>query len=62
MLNCIDNSGATLVECVAKLRVKKRNAQIGMPAWSKGKNVTGRGALTAGKVIASSLSCRKPVR
>ena len=33
MLNCIDNSGATLVECVARLRMKTKHAQIGMPAW-----------------------------
>ncbi|MCJ1429236.1 hypothetical protein MMC29_007149 [Sticta canariensis] len=28
MLNCVDNSGATLVECVANLRMK-RHAKIG---------------------------------
>ena len=28
MLNCIDNSGATLVECVANLRMK-RHGRIG---------------------------------
>lgn len=31
MLNCVDNSGATLVECVANLRMK-RHATIGMPS------------------------------
>lgn len=30
ILNCVDNSGATLVECVANLRMK-RHAKIGMP-------------------------------
>lgn len=30
MLNCIDNSGATLVECAAKLRLKHRHAKIGI--------------------------------
>ena len=29
MLNCIDNSGATLVECVANLRMK-RHGRVGM--------------------------------
>ena len=29
MLNCIDNSGAAIVECVANLRMK-RHAKIGM--------------------------------
>ena len=29
MLNCIDNSGASIVECVANLRMK-RHAKIGM--------------------------------
>ena len=28
MLNCIDNSGATLVECVANLRMK-RHGRVG---------------------------------
>ena len=29
MLNCVDNSGATLVECIANLRMK-RHAKVGM--------------------------------
>lgn len=38
MLNCIDNSGAAVVECVAVLRMK-RHAKIGlsdtyMPSWA----------------------------
>ncbi len=33
MLNCIDNSGATLVECVANLRMK-RHGRVGMVIMS----------------------------
>lgn len=30
MLNCIDNSGAALVECLAVMRKKKQAARIGL--------------------------------
>ena len=30
MLNCIDNSGAAIVECIAVMRKKKQAARIGL--------------------------------
>lgn len=47
MLNCIDNSGATLVECVANLRMK-RHGRIGM-------------ALSGSSRIFSSLTTHKAI-
>jgi hypothetical protein len=34
MLNCIDNSGAAIVECVNVMKMK-RHAKIGMPICSR---------------------------
>lgn len=35
MLNCIDNSGAAVVECVAVMRKKRQAARIGMAPEAK---------------------------
>ncbi|KAI4158698.1 MAG: hypothetical protein LQ342_007219 [Letrouitia transgressa] len=56
MLNCIDNSGATIVECIAKLRMKK-HAKVGdriivvvQKARSMGESSPGAGGITTNKV------------
>ncbi|KAL8742107.1 MAG: hypothetical protein Q9190_005368 [Brigantiaea leucoxantha] len=56
MLNCVDNSGATLVECIANLRMK-RHAKVGdriivvvQRARNLGESNPGAGGVTTNKV------------
>jgi ribosomal protein L14 len=56
MLNCIDNSGAAIVECVAVMRKKRQAARIGM---DRIQDMRKRNPLTPiPQEIGSLLSCR----